>query len=65
MFTNKDTIKPIKVYRVLFEHRPTGITDHMFIESTSSYEASTSIMNRLGNEYDLIICVSVKKNRLN
>lgn len=63
MFT-KNEIRPLRVYRVLFEHKPTGIMDHIFVESTSSNEASTSVLNHLGQEYDLIICVSVKKNDL-
>ena len=64
MFT-KTEVRPLRVYRVLFEHKPTGIMDYIFAEGTSSNEVSSSIMDRLGQEYDLIICVSVKKIDLN
>lgn len=63
MFT-KET-RPMKVYKVVFEHLPTGIFSVVYVESTSSYDAGQTIINQLGKEYDLIKSCYVTKDELN
>lgn len=63
MYT-KET-KPTRIYKVVFENIVTGSVDFILVESTSAEEAGYTIIERLGNDYDLIKCISVKSKELN
>jgi hypothetical protein len=63
MFTKE--VKPIKVYKVVFEHLATGIESTIYVESIGSFEAGQSVLDKLGDEYDLIMSISVKARDLN
>lgn len=63
MFTKE--VRPVKIYRVIFENMVTGSLDWILIEATSSEEASSWVLAKLGNDYDLIKCMSVKTKDLN
>lgn len=63
MFTNE--VKPVKVYKVVFEHLPTGIFSSLYVESHSAYEAGQGVIMKLGKEYDLIKSIYVTKDDLN
>ena len=64
MFT-KNELKPMKVYKVIFEHIPTGIISSIFVESTNSNDAGISVLNHLGKDYDLLKSISTRPNDLN
>lgn len=57
--------KPMKVYKVTFEHIPTGILQTVFVESIGSNEAGQSVLANLGEEYDLLMSIYVKPRDLN
>jgi hypothetical protein len=63
MFTKES--RPIRVYKVVFEHIPTGIYSTLYVENVSAFEAGQSVMAQLGKEYDLIMSTYTTKNDLN
>ncbi len=63
MFTKES--RPVRVYKVVFEHIPTGIYSTIYVENVSAYEAGQSVLSQLGKEYDLIMSTYTIKNDLN
>ena len=63
MFTKEQ--RPTRVYKVFFEHIPSGNIDYVYVEGTNSEEASSGLLAILGKDYDLVKSISVKRNDLN
>lgn len=63
MYTKEE--RPVKVYKVIFEHLPTGIYSTVYVEHTSAFNAGQSVLAGLGSEYDLIMSTYVTSNDLN
>jgi hypothetical protein len=63
MFTKEQ--RPTRVYKVFFEHIPTGNIDYLYLEGTSSEEVSRGLLAMLGKDYDLLKSISVKAADLN
>ena len=64
MYTNKD-FKASHVYKVTFEHLPTGHVMSISVESTSAFQAGESVISSLGDNYDLVQAILVHSSDLN
>lgn len=57
--------RPVRTYKVVYEHLESREQFVIYIESTSSYEAGESVLDVLGDEFDLIKAISCKPTELN
>lgn len=58
------TNKPLRTYKVVYENLKTREQNYIYVESNNSYEASEAILANLGDDYDLIMCISAKPKDL-
>jgi hypothetical protein len=57
--------RPSRMYKVVYENLKTHEQFTVYVESYSSYEAGESILDTLGEEFDLIIAKAAKPFELN
>lgn len=53
-----------RMYKVIFEHLKTNKQGHIYVEAIHSSVASETVLDHLGKEYDLVMCIAAKPSEL-